>query len=128
MIDDLAGRLLAGDRRALARLLTLAERDPDSWPRSSARCIHTRAAPTPSGSQGLRGRQSTLVNGFVRVLREEGKSVGVLAVDPSSPFTGGAVLGDRIRMQAHYWTTGCSSGAWRLAARTGGCPPSPERR
>ena len=103
MIDDLAARLLAGDRRALARLLTLAERDPASLPEIVG-AVHSHTGRAYSiGFTGPPGAgKSTLVDGFVRVLRGEGKSVGVLAVDPSSPFTGGAVLGDRIRMQTHY--------------------------
>ena len=107
MIDDLAARLLAGDRRALARLLTLAERDPDSLA-AIVGAVHPRTGRAYTvGFTGPPGAgKSTLVDGFVRVLREEGKSVGVLAVDPTSPFTGGAVLGDRIRMQAHYLDDG----------------------
>ena len=103
MIDDLAVRLLAGDRRALARLLTLVERDPGSLPAIvGAVHPHTGRAYTVGFTGPPGAGKSTLVDGFVRVLRGEGKSVGVLAVDPSSPFTGGAVLGDRIRMQTHY--------------------------
>ena len=107
MIEDLAARLLAGDRRALARLLTLAERDPGNLAEIvGAVHSHTGRAYTIGFTGPPGAGKSTLVDGFARVLRKEGKSVGVLAVDPTSPFTGGAVLGDRIRMQAHYLDDG----------------------
>ena len=94
--------MLAGDRLALARLITRVEnRMPgvadiirSVQPRLGR--AHVLGVTGPPGAG-----KSTLVDRLTARLRAEGASVGVIAVDPSSPFTGGAVLGDRIRMQAH---------------------------
>jgi LAO/AO transport system kinase len=100
---ELTERMLAGDRIALARLMTLVEnRHPDTvaiMSRIQDRCGHgyTIGITGPPGAG-----KSTLVDRFVGRLRQDGLSVGILAVDPSSPFSGGALLGDRIRMQSHY--------------------------
>ena len=94
--------MLSGDRLALARLITrvenrmpgLAEIMRSIQPRLGR--AHVLGVTGPPGAG-----KSTLVDRLTARLRAEGASVGVIAVDPSSPFTGGAVLGDRIRMQAH---------------------------
>jgi LAO/AO transport system kinase len=93
----------SGDRRALARLLTLVERD-DLQVRELMQAIHPHIGGTYTvGITGPPGAgKSTLVDGLLTLLRRDGNSVGVLAADPTSPFTGGAVLGDRVRMQKHY--------------------------
>ena len=99
---DLVKRLLSGDRVALAKLITLVEnRHPDTTVVMSA--IHSRCGRAYKiGITGPPGAgKSTLVNRLIGLLRARDHSVGVIAVDPSSPFSGGAVLGDRIRMQAH---------------------------
>lgn len=103
LIPDLVARFLEGDRRALARLLTLVERGSEDLS-DIVGAVHAHTGRTYTiGVTGPPGAgKSTLVDGSVDVLRGHGKTVGVLAVDPSSPFTGGAVLGDRIRMQRHY--------------------------
>lgn len=103
LIHDIVARLLKGDRRALARLLTLLERSSEDL-QTLVGAVHTHTGHAYSiGFTGPPGAgKSTLVDSFVQVLRGKGKTVGILAVDPSSPFTGGAVLGDRIRMQRHY--------------------------
>ncbi len=96
-------QMLAGDRRALARLMTLVENGhPDTAAILSA--IHSRCGQAYTvGFTGPPGAgKSTLVDRFTGALRAREKSVGVIAIDPSSPFSGGAVLGDRIRMQGHY--------------------------
>ena len=99
---SLAASLLQGDVRALAKAISLAEdRDPE------ATQIVTELQPQTGrahlvGITGAPGSgKSSLVDLLLQVIRQRGKTVGVVAVDPSSPFTGGAVLGDRIRMQRH---------------------------
>lgn len=99
----LVDRMLAGDRVALAKLITLVEnRHPDTTTVLSL--IHQRCGRAYTiGVTGPPGAgKSTLVDRLIGKLREAGHSVGIVAVDPSSPFSGGAVLGDRIRMQGHY--------------------------
>jgi LAO/AO transport system kinase len=96
-------RFLSGDRIALAKLMTLVEnRDPESAEVMSA--VHARAGRAyVVGITGPPGAgKSTLVDRMVGQLREDDLRVGIVAVDPSSPFSGGAVLGDRIRMQSHF--------------------------
>ena len=100
--SSLVQRMLSGDRLALARLITrvenrmpgLAEIMRSIQPRLGR--AHVLGVTGPPGAG-----KSTLVDRLTARLRAEAASVGVIAVDPSSPFTGGAVLGDRIRMQAH---------------------------
>ena len=99
---SLASALLSGDVRALARAISLAEdRDPQATELVAEVQPHTGRAYLVglTGSPGT--GKSTLVDALVRVIRDRGQTVGVIAVDPSSPFTGGAVLGDRIRMSRH---------------------------
>ena len=99
---DLVGRMLGGDRLALARLITRVENRLSDVP-DIMRAVHPRTGRAyVLGVTGPPGAgKSTLVDRLTARLRTGGASVGVIAVDPSSPFTGGAVLGDRIRMQAH---------------------------
>ena len=99
---SLAGALLSGDTRALARAISLAEdRDPQATELAAELQPHTGKAYLVgvTGSPGT--GKSTLADALVKVIRDRGQTVGVIAVDPSSPFTGGAVLGDRIRMSRH---------------------------
>lgn len=94
--------MLAGDRVALAKLITLVEnRHPETTAVMSQ--IHHRCGRAYTiGITGPPGAgKSTLVDRLIVTLRAAGQSVGVVAIDPSSPFSGGAVLGDRIRMQGH---------------------------
>lgn len=99
MIMDVIARLLSGDRRALARTITLIENG-----KAEARAILRRLYPHTGrahiiGVTGIPGSgKSTLVNAIARVYRSKDLTVGVVAVDPTSPFTGGALLGDRVRM------------------------------
>jgi LAO/AO transport system kinase len=99
---DAIERARAGDARALARLVSLAE---DGSP--AVRPVMKALAPLTGQAQviGLTGApgvgKSTLTAALVAAYRERGQRVGVLAVDPTSPFTGGALLGDRVRMQDH---------------------------
>lgn len=99
---ELTRRLLAGEPRALARAITIVE---DHLPasRDIIKEIYARSGTCPIiGVTGPPGSgKSTLVDGLTVIFRREGKKVGIIAVDPSSAFSGGAVLGDRIRMQRH---------------------------
>jgi GTPase len=103
----LAQRLLDGDRRALARAISLVEDDrPEGWrlvrevyPRTGSAAVVGFTGPPGVG-------KSTLIGALTRVRREAGRTVGVLSIDPSSPFTQGALLGDRIRLREHFLDPG----------------------
>jgi LAO/AO transport system kinase len=108
-MDDptLAQRLLDGDRRALARGITLIENDrPEGWELVKEVYPHTGNAAIVgfTGPPGV--GKSTLIGAVTRARREEGRTVGVLSIDPSSPFTHGALLGDRIRLGEHFLDKG----------------------
>ncbi len=97
-----AEKVRAGDTRAIARLISMVEHDdPDRL--EVLKALHAFGGnASVVGVTGPPGAgKSTLVDKMVELLREGGSRVAVLAVDPSSPFTGGAILGDRIRMQRH---------------------------
>lgn len=97
---DLDARLLEGDRRAVARLITLVENgDPAGWEPIRRLHEHTGKAHIVGITGPPGSGKSTLISALTKVMRRLGKSVGIIAVDPTSPFTGGAVLGDRVRMQ-----------------------------
>jgi LAO/AO transport system kinase len=120
-IDGLVRRMLEGDRVALARLITIVEnRDPDTRRIMSA--VYERAGRAYIvGITGPPGAgKSTLVDRLIAHVRKQGASVGVVAVDPSSPFSGGAVLGDRIRMQEHFLDDGVFIRSLSTRGRHGG--------
>src|SRR6266576_4645436 len=98
---DLAERFRSGDVRALARAISLVEkRDPSV--RGLQDSLADRARAYVVGFTGAPGTgKSTLVDALVSALRRYDRSVAVIATDPNSPFSGGAILGDRIRMQRH---------------------------
>ena len=97
---ELVERMLAGDRRALARLITLIENDGQRAREALAAIYPDTGHAHVVGVTGAPGTgKSTLVNGLTRECRSRGNTVGIVAVDPTSPFTGGALLGDRVRMQ-----------------------------
>src|ERR1700682_882516 len=104
---SLAARVLDGDVRAAARLMRLID---DAQPQAEAELRelwpHTGRAQLVGITGNPGAGKSTLVDRLVALLRSRGKTVGVLAVDPTSPYTGGAILGDRIRMQDHALDTG----------------------
>lgn len=94
--------LLKGDRASLARLISKIEnRDDDLADIIAQLYPHTGRAQVWGVTGPPGAGKSTLVDGLITRLRAEGKRVAVIAVDPSSPFSGGAILGDRIRMQRH---------------------------
>lgn len=102
MIQALADRCLRGDVRAVARLISLLE-DGDRG--ALAALDHFKSRSGRALVLGITGPpgsgKSTLTDKLIGAFRSEGKTVGVLAIDPSSPFSGGAILGDRLRMQGH---------------------------
>jgi LAO/AO transport system kinase len=99
-VDGLVRRLLEGDRRALARVLSLAEAGEEAGRRALALLYgHTGRAHTIGITGGSGTGKSTLTCALALELRRRGRTVGIVAVDPTSPFTHGALLGDRIRMQ-----------------------------
>jgi LAO/AO transport system kinase len=104
---SLAAGVLAGDVRAAARLMRLVDdAQPSAEPELRALFPHTGRAQIVGITGNPGAGKSTLVDRLIAHLRARGKTVGVLAVDPTSPFTGGAILGDRIRMQDHALDAG----------------------
>jgi len=101
-VTRLAERVLAGEPRAIARAISLIEdEDPSSADLVRDIFSHTGRAYLVGVTGPPGAGKSTLVDRIVFEIRKLGQSVGVIAVDPTSPFSGGAVLGDRLRMQAH---------------------------
>jgi LAO/AO transport system kinase len=101
-MHDTARKIIAGEIRAVSRLI----RDIDDGDMEVRSILKDLYAHTGNGYViGITGSpgagKSTIVDQLIFHLREDGKSVGVLSIDPTSPFTGGAILGDRIRMQRH---------------------------
>jgi LAO/AO transport system kinase len=102
LVGELASRVLKGDHRALGKAISIIERGGaesrrlvhDLYPRTGKAFTVGVTGPTGTG-------KSTLVDKTIEEYRKRGKSVGVLAIDPSSPYTGGALLGDRLRMMDH---------------------------
>lgn len=101
-LETLTKDLLSGDRRALARAISVVE---NGGPQATQLVKRVYAQSGRAHLIGVTGSpgvgKSTLVDALITQMREANLKVGVLAIDPSSPFTGGAILGDRIRMQAH---------------------------
>jgi LAO/AO transport system kinase len=103
----LAERLLAGDKRALARAISLVENDdPEGW--ALVREVYPRTGKAKViGFTGAPGSgKSTLLGALTKLERERENTVAVLSIDPSSPFTQGALLGDRIRLSDHFLDPG----------------------
>ena len=101
-VGELVVRARGGDPRAVARLITLVENDSPALREVAAALVAYAGHAQVVGLTGPPGvGKSTSTNALVAAIRAEGRRVGVLAVDPSSPFSGGALLGDRIRMQEH---------------------------
>jgi LAO/AO transport system kinase len=104
---ELTDRLLAGDKRALARAISLVENDdPEGW--ALVRDVYPRTGKAAvvgfTGPPGV--GKSTLIGALTTKYRERERQVAVLSIDPSSPFTKGALLGDRIRLTEHFLDSG----------------------
>jgi len=106
-VAELVNSLLAGDKQSLAQLISMVE-DESLSPSEIRDIFHPHQGKAYCiGITGPPGAgKSTLVDKLITRIRERSLSVGVIAVDPSSPLSGGAVLGDRVRMQRHYLDEG----------------------
>lgn len=101
-LDAWVEEILTGDARAVAKAISAVENRAPSSQELLRRLFPHTGRTTIIGVTGSPGTgKSTLVDGLTALLRRRGHTVGILAVDPSSPFSGGAILGDRVRMQAH---------------------------
>ena len=106
-VEVLVERALAGDRGAVARLISLVETGGADATEAVAQLYPHSGKAYTVGLTGAPGSgKSTLTDRLIGVLRGEGAQVGVLAIDPTSPFTGGAILGDRVRMHDHATDAG----------------------
>ena len=122
-IMRLVERILKGDNASLSRVISLVENESNEVPEimkfvaphlGKAHCIGVTGPPGVG--------KSTLVDKLTLLTRKQGFKVGIIAVDPSSPFTGGAVLGDRIRMQQHYLDDGVFIRSMATRGSMGGLP------
>jgi len=106
-LDRILNEMLAGNQVALARLMTVVERDDEEVGPILEAIVPKLGRALSIGITGPPGGgKSSIVDKLVALLRQAEKTVGVIAVDPSSPFSGGALLGDRIRMSQHYLDKG----------------------
>jgi LAO/AO transport system kinase len=102
-IQSEIARLRSGDARALARAISTVENRATGWAELLKAIFPHTGKARVIGLTGAPGAgKSTLVDQLAKYYRKENRTVGIIAVDPTSPYTGGAILGDRIRMQDHY--------------------------
>ncbi len=101
--SELVDRLLAGERRALARAISLIENGDETGAELVGAVFPATGKARIVGFTGPPGvGKSTLIGALVKELREADRKIGVLSIDPSSPFSRGALLGDRIRLSEHF--------------------------
>jgi len=124
-VKKLVKNMLAGDVLSLSRLITRVERDGAEVPEIMREIYPHLGKAYCIGITGPPGAgKSTLVDKLTAVIREQTSTVGIVAADPTSPFTGGAVLGDRIRMQQHYLDEGVFIRSMATRGSHGGLPRS----
>ncbi|GIX49342.1 MAG: methylmalonyl Co-A mutase-associated GTPase MeaB [Candidatus Tectimicrobiota bacterium] len=120
---ELVEKMLAGDPRALARLISQVERGDVEVPEIMQRIYPALGRAYCVGITGPPGAgKSTLTDKLTELARREGKTVGIIAVDPTSPFSGGALLGDRVRMQQHFLDAGVFIRSMATRGSHGGLP------
>lgn len=125
---ELVEKMLSGDERALSRLITMVEKDTPEAPQIMREICHRTGRAYWIGITGPPGSgKSTLVDRLTSVARNKGLTVGIIAVDPTSPFSGGAVLGDRIRMQQHYLDSDVFIRSMATRGSLGGLPRTARR-
>lgn len=118
-------RVLSGDPRAIARAMSLIEDDAPGAPDLVRALFPQTGRAYVVGVTGPPGAgKSTLVDRLVGTVRAAGETVGVIAVDPTSPFTGGSILGDRLRMQAHAGDPGVFIRSMATRGHLGGLAPT----
>ena len=122
-MDETVKLLIQGDQRALSRLISMVERGDPSGAEALAQVYPHTGNAYCIGVTGPPGvGKSTLVDRLTGVMRGQGYTVGIIAVDPTSPYTGGAFLGDRIRMQRHYLDPGVFIRSMASREGPGGLP------
>ncbi len=122
-MEEPAQRLLAGDRRTLARLITLLEQgDPNATEVLKSIDPHTGRAYVIGVTGPPGAGKSTIVDRLTELVRSQGLTAAVVGVDPTSPFSGGAFLGDRIRMQRHSLDSGVFIRSVASRGHSGGLP------
>ncbi len=127
-IEELARRVIARERRAIAQALSLVEAQGTGAGELLAALAPRLGNASVIGLTGPPGSgKSTLANALIRVLRAKSRRVGVLAVDPTSPITGGAILGDRIRMTAAHDDDGVMVRSLGARGALGGLTPAAVR-
>jgi LAO/AO transport system kinase len=120
---ELVEKMLDGSDQSLARLITIVEREAPEVPRIMSLVYpHLGNAYFVGITGPPGGGKSTLVDRLTTLIRKDGCSVGIVACDPTSPFSGGAVLGDRIRMQQHYLDKGVFIRSMATRDSRGGLP------
>ncbi|MBV9765945.1 MAG: ATP/GTP-binding protein, partial [Acidobacteriaceae bacterium] len=118
---DLERRILSGDLRALARAASLIESQSAAGRDLIAKLFSRTGRAMIVGITGPPGAgKSTLVDQLAKIIRQAGQSAGIIAVDPSSPYSHGAILGDRIRMQQHHDDPGVFIRSMATRGRLGG--------
>jgi LAO/AO transport system kinase len=124
-VTDLVEHMRTGAQRPLARLISMVEREDPAVPTIMQQLFpHCGQAYSIGITGPPGGGKSTLVDRLTAVIRKQGHTVGIIAADPTSPFSGGAILGDRIRMQQHYLDPGVFIRSMATREKHGGLPPS----
>ena len=124
-LDSFVERVRSGDVRALSRAISVIENDSSQAGHLMKALFPYSGNATTIGLTGAPGAgKSTLVDQLAREYRKEDKTIGIIAVDPTSPYTGGAILGDRIRMQAHHADNGIYIRSMATRGFLGGLAPA----